>query len=331
MKLRQRITSFLEQRCATHQQRLRLITFMLLCTTIIVLGVPMHMCGIIGSTSDVLYVVSAVSWTLTLLIFALYLLHRLSLQTSLATLAVSLQLAESMRIAFAVIERPEGFVNTIIFNQIISLALIIYLVIAFAKYLPLINTVLSLATLTFAYTYTDGAISRQILTIFIFVEIFTCLLGYFTRRGVSVIQRENTDYNTTQNSLLEAFNMSKTELVAYLQLCRNKDMTSKDINNFFDHLDEQTEANLIRTVEKRIAERKMQHCDITSCLPSLTPTETEVCRLIIGGKTLSEIANILNKSTNNISSVRIHIRKKLQLQTNEDLREALLKMFENGK
>lgn len=72
----------------------------------------------------------------------------------------------------------------------------------------------------------------------------------------------------------------------------------------------------------------MQHADISATLPSLTPTEREVCRLIIGGKTILEIAAILDKTPNNISSVRIHIRKKLGLATSDDLREALLKKTE---
>lgn len=68
----------------------------------------------------------------------------------------------------------------------------------------------------------------------------------------------------------------------------------------------------------------MQHADISAVLPTLTPTEQEVCRLIIGGKTILEIASILNKTPNNISTVRIHIRKKLGLATTDDLRESLL-------
>jgi len=74
----------------------------------------------------------------------------------------------------------------------------------------------------------------------------------------------------------------------------------------------------------------MQHADIASALPTLTPTEKEVCRLIVGGKTICEIASILNKKPNNISTVRIHIRKKLGLATNEDLKEALLESLRMG-
>ena len=162
--------------------------------------------------------------------------------------------------------------------------------------------------------------------IFALVEIFTCALGEMIRRGIRSMQRENADYHTTLNRVLATFHMTKTELLAYIQLGRGG-QSNQDITHFFDRLDERTEANLIRAVEQRMAHRRMLHADISSVLPTLTPTEQEVCRLIIGGKTIQEIASILNKTPNNISSVRIHIRKKLGLATSDDLREALLKTF----
>ena len=218
------------------------------------------------------------------------------------------QLTDSARIVHMAMAQPPGFNETIVFNQIISLALIIYLVMASLRHIPTIIASISIATIVFAYLYTDGGVNKQIAMI----------------RNT---QRENEDYHDTLDQLLTTFHMTKTELLAYIQLGRGG-MTDKDVTNFFNHLDERTEANLIRAVEQRMAHRRMQHADISATLPSLTPTEREVCRLIIGGKTILEIAAILDKTPNNISSVRIHIRKKLGLATSDDLREALLKKTE---
>ena len=237
------------------------------------------------------------------------------------------QLAESARIVYVAMERPDGFEETIVFNQVISLALIIYMVMAAVRHMPTILALMSIATITSAYLYTDGDINRQIVVIFVIVEIFTCILGEMIRRGIRSMQRENADYHSTLNRLLSTFHMTKTELLAYIQLGRGG-QSEKDINDFFDHLDERTEANLIRAVEQRVAQRKMQHADISAIIPTLTPTEQEVCRLIIGGKTIIEIASILHKNTNNVGSVRIHIRKKLGLAAGKDLREALLEVMQ---
>lgn len=86
-------------------------------------------------------------------------------------------MAESARIVYVAMERPDGFEETIVFNQVISLALIIYLVMAAVRHMPTILAIMSIATITSAYLYTDGKINRQIVVIFVIVEIFTCILG----------------------------------------------------------------------------------------------------------------------------------------------------------
>lgn len=323
----QRLTRFLDHRSSNWQQRLCLIIFLTLCLTVIVAGVPMHIMGIVGRSSGILYAISALMWLMTVVLFVLYMTRRMSLKIAISTFGLLIQLTGSARIVYMAIERPEGFDQTILFNQIISLALIIYLVMAVVRHIPTIIATISIATIVFAYLYTDGGFNKQIVVIFVLVEMFTCVLGEMIRRGIRDMQCENADYHTTINRVLATFHMTKTELLAYIQLGRGE-QSDKDITDFFDRLDERTEANLIRAVEQRVAQRKMQHADISAVLPTLTPTEQEVCRLIIGGKTIIEIASILHKNANNVSSVRIHIRKKLGLATGKDLREALLEVMQ---
>lgn len=326
-KLIQRLTIFLDRRSHNWQQRLCLITFLMLSLSVVILGVPMHFIGMIGRCDTILYTISAMSWAATLTILIMYLTQRMRLTVAISSFGILTQLAESARIVYVAMERPDGFEETIVFNQVISLALIIYMVMAAVRHMPTILAIMSIATITSAYLYTDGEINRQIVVIFVIVEIFTCILGEMIRRGIRSMQRENADYHSTLNRVLSTFHMTKTELLAYIQLGRGE-QSDKDITDFFNHLDERTEANLIRAVEQRVAQRKMQHADISAILPTLTPTEQEVCRLIIGGKTIIEIASILHKNANNVSSVRIHIRKKLGLATGKDLREALLEVMQ---
>ena len=318
---------FLDRRSHNWQQRLCLITFLMLSLSVVVLGVPMHFIGMIGRCDTILYTISAMSWAATLTILIMYLTQRMRLTVAISSFGILTQLAESARIVYVAMERPDGFEETIVFNLVISLALIIYMVMAAVRHMPTILVLMSIATITSAYLYTDGEINRQIVVIFVIVEIFTCILGEMIRRGIRSMQRENADYHSTLNRVLSTFHMTKTELLAYIQLGRGE-QSDKDINDFFNRLDERTEANLIRAVEQRVAQRKMQHADISAVLPTLTPTEQEVCRLIIGGKTIIEIASILHKNANNVSSVRIHIRKKLGLATGKDLREALLEVMQ---
>ena len=129
----QRLTRFLDHRSSNWQQRLCLIIFLTLCLTVIVAGVPMHIMGIVGRSSGILYAISALMWLMTVVLFVLYMTRRMSLKIAISTFGLLIQLTGSARIVYMAIERPEGFDQTILFNQIISLALIIYLVMAVVR------------------------------------------------------------------------------------------------------------------------------------------------------------------------------------------------------
>ena len=173
----------------------------------------------------------------------MYLTQRMRLTVAISSFGILTQLAESARIVYVAMERPTGFEDTIVFNLVISLALIIYMVMAAVRHMPTILAIMSIATITSAYLYTDGEINRQIVVIFVIVEIFTCILGEMIRRGIRSMQRENADYHTTINRVLATFHMTKTELLAYIQLGRGE-QSDKDITDFFDRLDERPKPTL---------------------------------------------------------------------------------------
>ena len=124
-RLIQRLTSFLDQRSHNWQQRLCLITFLMLSLSVLVLGVPMHIVGLIGRCDTILYTISAMSWAATLAILIMYLTQRMRLTVAISSFGILTQLAESARIVYVAMERPDGFEETIVFNLVISLALII--------------------------------------------------------------------------------------------------------------------------------------------------------------------------------------------------------------
>lgn len=71
---------------------------------------------------------------------------------------------------------------------------------------------------------------------------------------------------------------------------------------------------------------------VVSAFPELTPSEHEVCMLIVQGKKQSEICTLLNKTQTNISAHRGHIRKKLGLNPEDNLRDVLTeRMKQQGK
>ncbi len=329
-ELKLSIRHFIDSRTKNQEQRVCIIVY-IIGVVMAITGMPLHLLGVLGINNPVLQTISVASWTVSVIVFGLYLKRIISLITAVSIFTITLQVAQTARIVYNTIVQPEGFVWAIVLNQIISLIIIIHLVIGFVRWIPIANTVISLATLLFAYYCTDGALNRQVVVIFTFVEVFTCLIGDFIQRSIHNMQRENTNYKVTEQGILDAFDMTKEELNAYVKLCRQNKPTEKSVSGFFEHLDDLSEANLIRAVNLRIGERHMKRQDMAELLPQLTPTELEVCRLIMGGKTLAEIAQIMGKKPNNIGTVRIHIRRKLKLTKGADLKEALIKISEKGK
>ena len=188
---------------------------------------------------------------------------------------------------------------------------------------PFISTALSIATLAFTTFYYHAAIDIQITILFTLLSLFTCALAHISQQGMQGIQQENKNYQATHNSILKAFNMRQSELIAYLQLCRTKEPDSKNIDLLLNQLDEQSKHNLIHAAMALKKKREAQQLVLSKSFPSLSHTELEVGRLVVEGKTLSEIAVIMGKSTTNISTVRGNIRKKLNLLPNENLEEKL--------
>ena len=111
---------------------------------------------------------------------------------------------------------------------------------------------------------------------------------------------------------------------------KKKKNTKRGVMGFLSFLEEGGGPNPGREPNPPKAERLASHERFADLCPTLTPTELEVCRLIVAGKTLNEIAGITGKNANNISSVRIHIRRKLGLKPSDDLRQSLEKMCGKG-
>ena len=57
--------------------------------------------------------------------------------------------------------------------------------------------------------------------------------------------------------------------------------------------------------------------------PELTKSEIEICKLVLQGKSLKEMCDVLGKTETNVCSQRSHIRKKLNMMPKEDLRSTL--------
>ena len=80
---------------------------------------------------------------------------------------------------------------------------------------------------------------------------------------------------------------------------------------------------LFNNIKNYYQQKYIETVNLLSICPSLTPSEIEICKLILIDKSLKEICSILHKTPSNITSQRTHIRKKLNLTKQDDLRTSL--------
>ena len=323
-QLKERLSAFVSARATNNIERIRF--FMLLIGMMMLLiGMVLHICGFIGTTAPVMQMLSLGGALMIVTTFALYATGKLSLLQTINVNAIASQVFQSARIVYLAFETPDNYERTIVVNLIVSFTIVIYLVLAFVRTTPVVVTAINLATMLGVNIYNTNVINDHFIILFALLQTGSCLLGYVLWKGIHTLQNEKIGYMKTQDGILEAFGMSRQELLAYLQMCRSNKKETQSITNFFNHLDEQSEKNIIRAVEQRKAELRLQHENFAEIFPQLTPTELQVCRLVMNGNTLNDIARIMDKSTNNISTVRIHIRKKLQLKPGDDLKQYLQK------
>ena len=171
---------------------------------------------------------------------------------------------------------------------------------------------------------TQNKMYGQLLIIFGFTSVASTVFGFVANKLLHEQQMELNDYTNTINQVLHVFNMNKTELMALLKLAKAKNADTVYDKELMEQLDHKTLRNIIKVANQIEHLQACHRKDIRERFPMLTPAELDVCRLVEQGLTLKEVANALDKSVSNVSTVRGNIRKKLGLAQDDDLRRALL-------
>ena len=141
------------------------------------------------------------------------------------------------------------------------------------------------------------------------------------------VTKENTDLHHRETALMHAVRLNRQEIEAYLRMSGNSHPSPEDTDRLFSMLKPKSQRNLINAVRLHLKKHLMDDCDLGHHFPCLTKSETDVCRLILAGKKRSEICLLLDKTENNVDVTRNHIRKKLNVPTDQDLQKFLINLL----
>ncbi len=137
------------------------------------------------------------------------------------------------------------------------------------------------------------------------------------------LELENKNLKQDEEELLRFLRMNKQQVRTYIEFSKKKNPDEKEMKHLLELLDESSQRNIINSVSHFLIEKQTTIEQISLAFPELTPSEHEICRLILQGKKLSDICEILNKTENNVTAHRGHIRKKLNLKPEDNLKKSL--------
>ncbi|MDY6269853.1 MAG: helix-turn-helix transcriptional regulator [Prevotella sp.] len=319
--MRKKIEQFFKKRAATQWEMVRLSIF-IIGSLMALLGLPLQ--PLIGILHADLIIMSAVMWCFVLLWMVLFLLGKLPLNTSFSASVLCSQTITSLRIIVLAATAYKGCDMSIIINEIISFSVLLLSSMAMIRQSTINVWIISVVGMVAAYVINPAVVRVQTMVLIIFLETF--LLGYalIVHQVVKSTKAKFYKYKDQQTSImLDMFNMSHVEMTALMQLSRDKSQYSQMNKDIVEKLTEQTQRNIIKLGQYLSADKRDKRIDIGHIFPDLSLTEQEVCRLVLKGYTLKEIATAMNKSTSNISTVRGNIRKKLGLEKEDDLKSFL--------
>lgn len=251
-----------------------------------------------------------------LIVFALWYYRKLSIPVALSAVALVAQTTIIGRLIYFAQMQPEQFLQFILLNQITSLLAVVFLVICFVKYTPFVISIISLSTYASVVVYLKEPVLWNIFIFFLGVHFFLCMLGELLRRNVLFVQAENADLHERETALMHAVRLNQREIEAYLRMSSNSQPTPDDTDRLFSMLKPSSQRNHL-----------LDDSDLASLFPTLTKSEVDVCNLIVQGKKRSEICQLLDKTEKNVDVVRAHIRKKLNVPGDQDLRKYIIELL----
>lgn len=134
-----------------------------------------------------------------------------------------------------------------------------------------------------------------------------------------------TIYNMSRvtTGLRQPRDISPEEKKALDMLAHLKDMDYDKAGSLLARLGPELRDRVINHATERLRKEEIDTLAWDMICSDLTNSEREICKLIVKGLTLKQICMKLDKTESNITSQRSHIRKKLNLERNDDLKRAL--------
>lgn len=188
----------------------------------------------------------------------------------------------------------------------------------------LTNVVISIVTFFVCMLFTNGHDFQQYAVMVLLVFAYIGILGLHIARISEQLQDENETIKQEEEELMHVLRLNKEQLKLYIELAK-KEQSEDETLLILNKFSEKTQKYVVDNVMKYVKAQATTSKQIEESFPELSSSERDIVQLILRGYKLGSICTMLNKSESNINTQRANIRRKLRLQSADNLNDALQK------
>lgn len=311
---------YLRENTVTGRLRIVLLTYCYI--PVIVLGIAANFLGLTEPSAQFFKYTHTALISVAAMFLVLFYKSQISVGVCLSAMTIIGQTVVSIEMLYCA-NRPTDYYTMLIMANMVLLAMNTMVSMAGQlKYTTVVLGISALATYIACAIITGDETLQSFIGVFSIAFAFVSITGFWVVKAVNNIEDENQQIKKDESDLLHILRLRKHEVKAYLELASQK--TSIDGTRILlKRLTNKSRENLLANVEEYIVSRDTEKKHLKKVFPDFTPSEIEICYLILHGKKLTEICKTLGKTETNVNSQRAKMRKKLELQPSDNLREKL--------
>ncbi|WP_308269725.1 helix-turn-helix transcriptional regulator, partial [Prevotella sp.] len=292
---------------------------------ILVLGALSDLLELSGSFDIFYKFTNSILLLLTLLWSTCYIVKKMSILRTVSLLSSTTQVLISIDTVYCAFTPAVPHTQMVILvNILILTANTMFSVATYQGITILTNVVISIVTFFVCMLFTNGHDFQQYAVMVLLVFAYIGILGLHIARISEQLQDENETIKQEEEELMHVLRLNKEQLKLYIELAKkeqSEDETLLILNKFSDKTQKYVVDNVMKYVKAQATTSKQ----IEESFPELSSSERDIVQLILRGYKLGSICTMLNKSESNINTQRANIRRKLRLQSADNLNDALQK------
>ena len=311
-----------KEKSLLNQRRQRLAVWYV---PILVLGALSDLLKLSGSFDIFYKFTNSILLLLTLLWSTCYIVKKMSILRTVSLLSSTTQVLISIDTVYCAFTPAVPHTQMVIFvNILILTANTMFSVATYQGITILTNVVISIVTFFVCMLFTNGHDFQQYAVMVLLVFAYIGILGLHIARISEQLQDENETIKQEEEELMHVLRLNKEQLKLYIELAK-KEQSEDETLLILNKFSEKTQKYVVDNVMKYVKAQATTSKQIEESFPELSSSERDIVQLILRGYKLGSICTMLNKSESNINTQRANIRRKLRLQSADNLNDALQK------